>query len=256
VSSRRRITAGELLAELEQDPEFVGREQQRERFRSGARQARREAAAPVVTELRLAGFPVQTISDLWNTPLDYRLAIPILLKWLPRIEHDGIKEDIVRGLSVKWARAQATGPLIEEFRRAMPGTTLQWAIGNALDAVADESAFDDVVELVRDRRNGSARQMLVLAVGHMRRAEAATVLLELLSDPDVTGQALVALGNQRASSAQPFIEPYLTHPKAWIRKEARRALAKIARASDSRLAKNRTTCDRDCVNNLDNYRVK
>lgn len=167
------------------------------------------AAGPRLLSLRncdLRDFPCRPVSDLWNTPLEYRSPIPILLKWLPNIEHDGIKEDIVRGLSVKWARRQAARPLIEDFRRAAPGSTLQLAIANTL-AVLDESVFDDVVELVRDRTNSSARQKLVVALGHMRRTGATTVLLDVLPDPDVTGHALIALGDQHATRAQPAIEP-------------------------------------------------
>jgi HEAT repeat protein len=221
------MTAGELLAQLERDPEFVRRAAERERFHRRASQVTHEAAAPVLAELRAAGFAIQTLADLINTPIDYRSAIPTLLKWLPRIDDPRVKETIVRSLTVVWARPIAAAPLLDEFRRAEPGGSLQWAIGNALNVVADESMFGDIVALIRQRANGRARQMLVLALGRMRQPEAVDVLIDVLPQAEVTGHAVTALGEQRAIRARPLVEACLTHPAAWIRKEARRALRKI-----------------------------
>jgi len=187
---------------------------------------------PILRELCAQGFRVEWISDLYNKRLDYRTAIPILLSWLGRTQNLDLKDGIVRALSVKWARPSAIGPLIEEYRRAPPyqQTNYKWVVGNALSVVADDSVFDEVVELVRDPGHGRAREMLAVALGNMKNPRAVDVLVELLGDEEVAGHALMALGKLKAKQARPRVERFLTHPKTWVRTEAKRALAKIDKA--------------------------
>jgi hypothetical protein len=50
------LTAEEMMAQLEGDPEWVARRDRQEHKRQQARQINRNAAAPIVAELREAGF--------------------------------------------------------------------------------------------------------------------------------------------------------------------------------------------------------
>jgi HEAT repeat protein len=52
----------------------------------------------------------------------------------------------------------------------------------------------------------------------------------LLKDEEVAGHALIAIGKLKADKAKSYIKPFLEHPKSWVRKEAKRALAKIDKA--------------------------
>lgn len=54
--SDRELTAEELVARLEGDPEWVARRDQQERERQRARQVNHYAAAPIVEELREAVY--------------------------------------------------------------------------------------------------------------------------------------------------------------------------------------------------------
>lgn len=192
-----------------------------------------EAIAPVLADLSKAGFDVDFVAQLEQKRLDYRSVIPLLLTWLPRIENRKAKMDIVRALAVKWARPVAARPLIEEFRRAASAggdLNLQWTMGDALTYVADESVFEDLVDLALDRRHGRAREMIAVALGNMRDPRAVDVLIELLSDEEVAGHAIIGLGKLKAKKARPHVEPFLSHPKAWVRQEAKRAIAKIDKA--------------------------
>jgi HEAT repeat protein len=95
--------------------------------------------------------------------------------------------------------------------------------------VADESVFDEVVELARDARYSvGERGVLVLALANMRerREGAIEVLRELLSD-DVALRAVTALGELRAGEARAEIEPFLEHPDPSVRKEAGKAIKRI-----------------------------
>ena len=81
--------------------------------------------------------------------------------------------------------------------------------------------------LVLDRRHGTARQMIVLGLGKSRDPRIVAVLIQLLADEDVEGHAIDALGQLRATAARSAIEARLAHPKAWIRKQAKRALRRM-----------------------------
>lgn len=97
--------------------------------------------------------------------------------------------------------------------------------------MADDSVYEDIVNLVRDARHGPARIMLALSLGNMKDPRAQDVLIGLLDDDLVAGQAIVALGKLKSQKASPLIERFLTHPKAWIRKEAKKALTRIEKAT-------------------------
>jgi HEAT repeat protein len=162
----------------------------------------------------------------------YRKAVPVLLEWLPRVTDRKVKEEIVRALSVPWAKPDATRPMIEEFRRVdesvdPAGTGLRWTIGNALDVLADDSCFEELVGLVHERDFGKARQMVVLGLGKSKRPEAAQVLLGLVDDPDVDGHAVKALAKLKSPAARAALERKLDDSRAWVRGEARKGLAKL-----------------------------
>lgn len=223
--------------------------------------ASHRAEAPILAELARLGFQIKTlvdlysrlrldipctpdgvlqierIEDLYREPIDYRAAIPVLLRWLPLVDDIAVKTAIVRALSIKWAKPVAAWPLIEEFRKApYEEIDLKWAIANALSEVADASVFEEIVELVRDKRHGVARVMLPIALAKMKDPRAVDVLIELLDDEVVFGQAVRALRLLAPPEARSALERFMNHPKTWVRNEAKRALAKI----DKKLAKTDT----------------
>src|SRR5581483_11882893 len=164
------------------------RMQEKEKQREAAIKEDLEALKPILAELEASGYVVDSLSNLTQSAA-YRGAVPILLKWIPSITNRNVKESVVRALSVPWAKPTAAGPLIAEFRN-MPETEnlgLKWTIGNALAVVATDETFDEIVELVRDKRHGRAREMLAMGLGKMKNPRAADVLVELLDDEDVAG---------------------------------------------------------------------
>jgi hypothetical protein len=186
----------------------------------------------VLRELGAVGFASRSLADLRHSGVRYREAIPVLLDWLPRVTNVKAKGEIVRALSVPWAKPVATEPLIDEFRRldvsADPtGTGLRWTIGNALEVLFADANFEAFTELARDERYGKARQMVVLGLGKSKRPEAVDVLLGFIGDPDVDGHAVKALGKLKAPESRPALESKLADSRAWVRSEARKALAKL-----------------------------
>jgi HEAT repeat protein len=233
IQIRPGMTAKEFMDEANKDPEFVAEARRRER-ESDRRHAEYAALErPLVERLREAGYDVDSVWDLFNKKLDYHAAIPMLMEWLPQATDRRVKESLVRALSVRWAKPQAAPLLISQFRDLDddPQSGLRWAIGNALDVVADDSFCADLVELARDRRYGSAREMIVLALGKMKKARPVEVLIELLDDEVVAGHAVAALARLKAPEAAEALQPFLHHPKTWIRQEAGKALGIRKRGS-------------------------
>lgn len=206
----------------------MSQSEERERERLAAIVRNEVDAAPVLEALRGAGFFVESIADLFNKKMDYRSAVPTLVEWLSRVRNPDLKQDIVRALSVKWAR-HAAPLLIAEFERAddLTGTGLRWAIGNALEVLANDEITDGMIKVATDRRYGRAREMVVVGLGKLKDARVTDVLLSLLGDDEVVGHAVMALGRLHARAARSRIEPLLKHPKGWVRKEAKKALTRI-----------------------------
>src|SRR5262245_46061336 len=136
------------------------------------------ASAGLLADLASAGYPVETVGDLRLMNRRYSGAIPILLAWLPQIEEVRVKREIINALAVRWARPSPASALLREYRCATGDMTLQWAVGNALSAVADDHVFDEVVALARDQQHGKAREMVVVALGNMHTPQAIDVLRE------------------------------------------------------------------------------
>ena len=221
------------MARLERDPAHLARVKERDLRFAEARAQYLVAAAPVLDDLARAGYPVALISDLRQARVRYPGAIPTLVHWLPRIEDRRVRESIVRALSVPWAKPLATPALIDLFR-TLPesddpeGTGLRWAIGNALEVLADKSVLDELIEIAEDCRYGRARQMLVLGLARPRDSRVIGVLVTLLEDPEVAGHAAMALGRLRAQPARQALERLQAGTQElWIRHEAEKALHRL-----------------------------
>jgi hypothetical protein len=203
------------------------------------------AAAPLLDALRTAGLPTEGFgrfvssegAKYFGVPaFDHKASVPILLEWLPRIEHPRVKDAIVGHLSTRYARGVAARPLVAEFLAADDdtGLGLKWSIGSALEAVADESVFDELAAIALERRHGRAREMVVLALGRMKDRRATEVLLQLLDDPDVNGHAVSALAKLAPPTARSALRRFLDDERAWVRKAALRGLARIDRSEAGR----------------------
>ncbi len=198
---------------------------------------RREDARPVVESLRSGGVEVDSIWDLLGTKRRCAVAIPILIEHLAGNYFPSTKEVIARALAAQRARPAAALPIIREFLSLEPHSEgeeqFKWGIGYALGDTGDDSVFDEIAAILRDKSHGGARSGLIFALPNMRRRreEAFQLALELAGDEDasVANFAMIALGNFRDLRGRPVVESFLQHPDSWVRQKAKQALAKIDR---------------------------
>ena len=78
---------------------------------------------------------------------------------------------------------------------------------------------------------GKAREMLAVALGNMKAPRACELAVQLLENDEVAGHAIIALGKIKNPATHRSVEPFLTHDKTWVRKEAHRTIKKLAKAS-------------------------
>lgn len=248
--SHRRddLTADELMAELEADPEWVQANAARQRERRARGEEFISAAAPVLQALEAAGIDTTDFGRFVNRPVpgvlepavfDAERAAPILLEWLPRVDDRGVKDAIVRYLKARATRGVAVEALIAEFHRA--DNELRWVIGDTLQRIATANDYAQIVELASDTRFGSGRAQLVDMLWRIKTPEARACLERSIADPDVAlvaGSALRrVIGNAAAIER---LQPLVDHQDARVAtaarenvKRAKRALARSARRSGS-----------------------
>lgn len=196
------------------------------------------AVAAMLDELRRTGVSTDEFGVFrreGGRPLDER-AVPVLLRWLPRIVDSRTREAVARSLTAepKARELCAARVLVAEFRRPENGFAAKWALGNALATLVDASVADDVIALLREREHGRARQMLCDALGRTRDARAPAVLVELIEDDDVAGHAIACLRSGRwddvLAEARPKLEAAASRrtASAFTRKQATRALEALS----------------------------
>lgn len=203
----------------------------------------------LVPDLARFGLPLDYVQDLYlpaivkydeqgnevsRRPVDYRAAVPVLLKWLPEVRYFPVAESIVRAVSVRFAKKQAVPVLLRVFRDLPPvkpeqrREVLRTSIGSALGNFADASIADELIDLAQDRSLGAARAGIVNpGLPKTKDPRVPDVLLSLLDDPAVAPYAVQSLGRLRHAPARPQLEQALTSPDENVRAQAKKALKRL-----------------------------
>jgi hypothetical protein len=227
VSNRKKPLSKEDLLRLSKE-RLASDPNERERVLSRIVLVQQDAHG-FLNEARDEGFDLESIQDLYHKRFDYKRLVPLILKWLPKFKHPANKEMAVRALTVKWAK-QAAPALIMEFKKTDNSQlAYKWAIGSALEVVADDDFIDDLLGLANAEQHGASRQMIVRGLRKSKDPRVINTLIHLLDDKDVFGHAIFALGVLKAKEAEPHLIKFLQHKNTIIRKEAEAALAKIRR---------------------------
>ncbi len=184
----------------------------------------------LINDLRTAGISISSVWDLVNTNARYPEAISTLLNHLNRDYNIRIKEGIVRALAVKEAKCVACKELLIEYNnRPVEDSGYRWAIGSTMLVVITKNEMDAVIDIVLDKKNGTSRQMFVLALAKIYNPKIEDVLISLLDDEDVVGHAISVLGKKKSIKAKSKIESLLSSKRSFIRSEAKKALERINR---------------------------
>ncbi|NDL56995.1 hypothetical protein [Phytoactinopolyspora mesophila] len=170
------------MAELESDPEWVARRDERDREFAERTARLRAAEEPLVDDLQRVGLFVESVWDLVNTSEPYPEALPILFKHLERPYPDAVREGIARALAVGEDARFAGETLVRLYRDEKPGTRAKDGLAVAIAGVAGEGLLDEVVSLAGEPAHGTSRVLLLRALERSRKPSARAALGELSSD--------------------------------------------------------------------------
>lgn len=186
------VTAAELMAQLAQDREFQEAAAKREAERQQRAAVWREAALPILDDLRDSGFEVDSVWDLVNTSDPYPAALPVLLEHLER----GVYPDrVLEGL----ARALAVGPAAVYWDRLralylrVDGPDAMEALAVALAASATPERLDDLVGLLDETSRGNTRIHFIRPILGVGGDRGRAVVEELRDDPTFGKEARALL---------------------------------------------------------------
>jgi len=144
------------------------------------------------------------------------------------VTNTGLREAIIRLLSVPWLRGDpAGGTLMNMALDPTISSGLRWVIGNAIEVIADDNSFSDIKRLVTNQSFGTGRQMFVMALGRIKIPEAIPLLVILLKDDDINGHAIAALRKLEAVETIEEVRKLADYPRAWVRKEAQKTVRKF-----------------------------
>ncbi|WP_432015298.1 HEAT repeat domain-containing protein [Streptomyces cucumeris] len=234
----RRLTRGEKEAAINDPAALLSKAQSQrvvERQRLYA-----ESAVGLLGDLAESGFPVASVGELREWPIKYQAAVPVLVDWLPRVSYLPLVEDIVRTLSVPFAKKQALPTLLKFFRippsvedpmrpaSSEPGEEhLRWVVGNALGVFAAPAIADELIELALSREFGGARGQIVLSLPRVKDDRVPGVLVSLLDDPTVAPSVIEALGKMKFVDARDRVRDLLDAPDKNVRDQAKKALKRM-----------------------------
>jgi hypothetical protein len=188
---KKPMSAADLMGKLNADPEFASNRELREAERQARAAEWRRAEAPLVDELKAAGFAVDSAWDLVNTSEPYADALSILVNHLQRPYPGRVREGIARALAVP--QSKFAWDVLTRLYRDEDVKDAKDGLAVAIAAAADDEVIEDVIGLARDTRHGSSRLLLLSALERSADSRAKAALLELGTDPELQKEIQVVL---------------------------------------------------------------
>lgn len=193
---RSGISATDLIAELQNDPEYQRKVQAAEAQRQERVRQLRQAERPIVADLRAAGVRVDSVWDLVNTSDPYPAALPVLMEHLERGGYpERVMESLGRALAVKpsvafWDRLK-TRWLMARGAGEVDGAAV------ALAACATRSQLDDLIDFLSAEERGQSRIYFVRPILKVGGDRGRGVVEGLRKDPVFGDEATALLKRRR-----------------------------------------------------------
>lgn len=154
--------------------------------------------APLLLELRQAGFDVPSVWSLRQLPNPYPDALPILLRHFALGYPSQISGGIGRALAVKYA-APHWSQIVALYKEA-PHDDGKDGLAIAIARLVTEEQLPEYLELVSDPDNGQSRVLLVRRLQKFSDPRGAQTLRDLASDPVLGQEARRALAGKSRNS--------------------------------------------------------
>jgi hypothetical protein len=220
---KRGITAADLMKQLETDEAHQSRlRSQEEQSASIDAEARK-----VIAFLESKGVRAESIEDLVRThaPLDQKTS-SALLDALSVTADSNVLQSIIRALGASGSGFDSRR-LADLFEKT-DSESIRWTIANTLSLVSPTDLGGWLVEALRQKGYGKAREMLALAAARASPRDLANeALVDLLAEmPGHAAAALAEIGDQDVLG--PLKKAGLS-ARGWEKTEISRAITIIAR---------------------------
>lgn len=181
------VTATDLMARLEADPEWVARRDAAERERSERERLLTEASRPLLQDLRAVGYEVD---DVYLLKKPYVSALPVLAAHLDRDYPEVIRAGIAHMLAVRGGEF-AWDHLIEQYRATDNAELPEFksALAATLARLATAKRLDDLRDLLADRSHGGSRVMFYRGFMRLKAPDRWELVGAGLADPDLRREA-------------------------------------------------------------------
>lgn len=177
------ITAEELGAKLEADPEWVAaRDRRAEEHRKFWASIDAELE-PLEKDLRAAGAPSRSAMNSQTKPPNVYKAIPVLLAHLSKNYRKEAR--LVITCTLKVPEAKAHWHELTRLYREERDEVVKGDLGCAISVCADANVLDEVIALVRDKAQGPTRGALLHALEKSKDPRALATIDEFADDPDL-----------------------------------------------------------------------
>jgi HEAT repeat protein len=196
-------------------------------------------------ELKVAGVPDhvymgrigEPIDTLVNTKTSSYPYLNTLIGFLDKLSGNEL-EMVVRALTEK-KNKEAVPYLLKIYERnnELSENNL-WAVGNALYTIDDNKYYPEVLKLCKNKKLGIGRARLIGILARMKTKEAFDILIDGLTDPNIKGEAIEALGRFGDISAIPILEELSVDRHKYEFKAKNTALNRLNRIKTKMLANN------------------
>lgn len=194
---RPGISATELMAQLQNDPEYQRKVKAVETERQVRAQELSRGEQPIVTALQDAAVNVESVWDLVNTSDPYPAALPVLMEYFERGGYpDRVMNSLGRALAVKPSVAYWDRLKTRWLEARGPGEEDGAAV--ALAACATPAQLDDLITFLSLDGRGQSRVYFVGPILRVGGDRGRDVVESLLGDPVFAREAAAMLKRLRS----------------------------------------------------------
>jgi hypothetical protein len=126
----------------------------------------------------------------------------VLLEHLQRPYPANVRAGIASALALAVPEAKFAWDRLVQLYRNEREVWPKSRLAVALAAIADEETIEDVIELTRDKRNGSSRFLLLSALEKSSNQRAHKTLLELRNDEDLKKEIKIVLRRMKKAGVE------------------------------------------------------
>ncbi|MGB8453428.1 MAG: hypothetical protein WCD89_14020 [Anaerocolumna sp.] len=166
----------------------------------------------LISSIAAYGYPIYDANELVRYSMNNKdeFLISKLISSLNQFKEISYKDTIVRSLTKKNLTV-VTKILINEFHKPNEIRYL-WVVGNALYTIEDTRFITEYLQIIRNRELRNSRQMLVLFFGKKKfhSEEAKKILIQLLSDYEVSNHALDSLSKYKGPALFDLVQEHIS----------------------------------------------